>query len=448
MADRRFRRVHRAAVGVAAATAAGLAATVTLPPGPAAAAPGTPDPRFSGDGYWESGYDRVGVAGLAVHDGRVTLLGVTSEAPDQANSRLTRMLLDGSPDLEFGAGGTWEYDAVTGPGTYEHARSLTVDPSGRWVALNFVQGPFGNAYDLTRQSGTGSVSWANQTVGPAFAADLVADPAGRLVVAGDTASYDLSVVRFPESGLVGGPDPGFGSGGVTTLEVGAVSGATTVVTTGRKVLVGGFSRAGFDSAGGTGRWVLVRLRADGTPDPGFGGGDGVVAYRPPERFGGVRDVAVDDRGRIVAAGFLRACDDASCAATERPALARFRPDGRLDRGFGDGGLAVLPRPLRGPVGRFDAVGVDRRGWIVAGGDSGLNATVARFGPDGRPDRAFGTRGVFVDDPYPDAGDAFPHGHVEELVVLRGGGIVAAGYARAFGGYHSAVWRLRGGPAPR
>src|SRR4051812_41218501 len=66
-------------------------------------------------------------------------------------------------------------------------------------------------------------------------------------------------------------------------------------------------------------WTLVKLRADGSRDPAFGG-HGVVHLGDDEHFGNVDALAIDPQGRVLAA-----------AGSD---VARVRPDGTLDPSWG------------------------------------------------------------------------------------------------------------------
>lgn len=346
------------------------------------------------------------------------------------------------------------FDAITGSSSREDARAMTFDAAGRLVVLDFVQDDCGdpptlcNRYRLSRLTGTSVTSYPIQAVGPDFAEDVAVDPDGQVVVAGYDEQFRLSVARFLGTNP-GTLDTTFSGDGVRVLDVAAASGANVVAMAGRRIVLGGFSRASFSHDGQTGRWLILKLRPDGSVDPAFGGGDGLVHFRPQGMYGGIRDLALDGSGRILAAGTVRSCADQTeaCRANERPAVARFLADGTLDTSFGIDGFAVLPTWVRNRTGAFNGVAWDPRGWIVAGGVSALEGTVVRLTPRGRPDRGFAADGTFHVDPYPDAGGTFPHATMNEIVVRPTGAILAAGWSRAFGGFKSALWKLRGGAGP-
>jgi uncharacterized delta-60 repeat protein len=92
--------------------------------------------------------------------------------------------------------------------------------------------------------------------------------------------------------------------------------------------------------------TLVRLQADGEPDPGFGPG-GAVTMESVEGFDlRFEDVDVDSRGRVVVFGAATSETVLVTRAQMTPGylhpsdavVLRFLPDGRLDPGFGRDGV--------------------------------------------------------------------------------------------------------------
>lgn len=154
---------------------------------------------------------------------------------------------------------------------------------------------------------------------------------------------------------------------------------------------GGIVVAGEGDCRYTACFVLARYRPDGTLDPGFGEG-GVV--RTP--FGLVHasrafDVSIGPDGRIVAAGFVQKGGDGQDSS--HFAVARYLRDGRLDQSFSRDGLASVDFGYGNDVAY--AVAHGPRGRIVVAGQGTRNRyrteddfAFARFRPDGRLDRGF------------------------------------------------------------
>jgi uncharacterized delta-60 repeat protein len=135
---------------------------------------------------------------------------------------------------------------------------------------------------------------------------------------------------------------------------------------------------------------VLRLEADGTPNPSIGSG----GFQPLPDFE-PSSLASDRFGRILLAGKQYAT-----GAGPSPRVLRLTPTGQLDQSFGAGGVARLE------LGRgmdIRALALDRRGRILlAGGASeepnlGSSEAVSRFllmrlSSRGKLDRSFGRAG--------------------------------------------------------
>src|SRR5262245_56222753 len=113
----------------------------------------------------------------------------------------------------------------------------------------------------------------------------------------------------------------------------------------------------------------------------------------------VTAVALDDDGRLYAAGFVVQGGDA------RMAVVRVGEDGRLDSTFGTGGIASVNASVGKTAELARSVVIQSNGDVViagaaehdaaAAGDAARDTdiVVARFDEDGRIDSGFGTSGV-------------------------------------------------------
>ena len=131
---------------------------------------------------------------------------------------------------------------------------------------------------------------------------------------------------------------------------------------------GGIVVAGEGDCRYAGCFVLARYRPDGSLDPGFGEG-GIVRTR----FGLLQaarafDVSVAADGRIVAAGFVQKGGDG--LDSSHFAVARYLPDGRLDQSFSRDGRATVDFGYGNDIAY--AVAHQRRGRIVVAGQGTRN----------------------------------------------------------------------------
>jgi len=170
---------------------------------------------------------------------------------------------------------------------------------------------------------------------------------------------------------------------------------------------------------------VLRFRANGRPRKYFGD-NGRAAIPTPVgmsfRFAGM---AVDSRGRVLVAGTTEPIAVTAGATDARAGVYRFMPNGKLDKTFGEGGLAGAA------LGPLEATGLvlDSHDRPVLTGFAALTPSVcnttpvylnttivARLTAGGNPDPSFGSGGVFADsleDPH--------------LPVLTGAGKVGVAY---------------------
>jgi hypothetical protein len=228
------------------------------------------------------------------------------------------------------------------------------------------------------------------------APELVVLPDRRIVVATIPSNPapqapTLKVVRLQAGG---GLDPLFGTNGIVNIVLAAVpvdwSYATALVPLadgGLYVLVYTM-RVEPASGGGVVYYplsYLVRLRSDGTLDPGFNGGQPLTGEG---RFGEGRLILQDTGFLLVAPG------EYCCALGYGIEARRFRLDGTLDPGFGVGGVLSVPASGSESVGAMALPGgglqvFHHKPW--AHGQPARNFW-QRYRPDGSLDTAFGNAG--------------------------------------------------------
>jgi uncharacterized delta-60 repeat protein len=307
---------------------------------------GVLDPSFGGTGVVRPRFatnDDL-VQAIAVQpDGKVVAAG-SVVSPD-TNIAIARYNADGSLDPSFGQGGKVVMGFASG--SRERALALAIAGDGKLVVGGAARGP--------------------------------GLPQGNFLVA-----------RYNGDGSL---DTSFGDGGKTITDFGALGEAHAVAidSSGRVVAVGGT----FSIAGGSGSWgkafVSARYGPDGRLDTTFGGGKVSTDFGSSVYGSLATDVAIQPDGKIVSAGWVG-------VGNARATLVRHNADGALDATFGDGGKVVTEQPAEGSSlggvaldsrGRLLAAG-------MAGGAS-LEFQLARFQPSGKLDIGFGKSGMVLTD---------------------------------------------------
>lgn len=215
-------------------------------------------------------------------------------------------------------------------------------------------------------------------------------------------------------------DTGFGRRGLLTLRDFA---ADDAVALGSGVLLDGYRRRGNDLLA-----PAVRLL------DGRGHGPTLDLPGPASLFT-VAAASQHRRGAVLARE----------SSGLRASLLRLRPDGSVDTGFGDAGIATLP--ALGSAEYLRDVAVDRQGRVLAVHNDARGPVVFRLTPAGEPDRGFGLDGR-VQLPVGRFG-----GTGRALAIDARGAILVAGAANTgplrnefredFQPQVARVWRLKG-----
>ena len=196
------------------------------------------------------------------------------------------------------------------------------------------------------------------------------------------------VARYDSSG---GLDSGFAGDGKQTIhDSQPISGDAVVVQPDGKIVIAGQSAGDF---------LLMRLKADGTPDSTFSGDGQLTTDMGPNA--GATALVLQPDGDLVAVGIAeRSQDDTDFA------LARYTAEGVLDPGFsGDG--KQLTDFGGNDIDRAFSAAIEPDGKLVAAGASGPGGTaqamaVARYLPDGSLDPSFDADGK-ASVKFPDEG---------------------------------------------
>lgn len=350
------------------------------------------------------------------HRGRLVITGTT----ESENILVRRFHRNGASDLSFDGNGKVETSLgrATGEAVMPASGGDILVAGGTYAGLALVRyRSDGSRVQSFGHNGHVVVPGGIEGAG-ALAMDT--DPSGHIFSGGYKIdrkhNWTAMVLKYRPDGSL---DPGFGDQGIVEIRARR---RLPAAFSGLKVLSDGRILAGGDVGGSL---LLVRLLPSGKLDRGFGGGDGIVLVDAD----GARNCACSfatsltlaPSGEPLLAGFTEG------ARQETALLARFTPDGRLDRRFGRHGIV---RTRRGSRLVFNDSTVQRDGRITAVGFFNLRRTgaghvaVLRFLPNGMLDRSFASGGFF-------------HRHLgresaaSAAITLPDGRVVVAGRA-AFG----------------
>jgi uncharacterized delta-60 repeat protein len=368
-------------------------------------AAGALDPGFGEGGIlreFEPHHSRAGVRALAIGArGRVLVAGgtyadVAGFAPPNV---LFRYLPDGELDRGFGDGSGYvrvpsEAPAMVigvGGGAYVLSGS-----NGPTITKVTAQGRFDRSFG---EEGTARPSLGRKIRRQgrvhrlrmrALAMRVL--PSGGLLVAGAAVGGSDRRIFAARLHADGGLDSSFGRGGLALLGFGPGRPCTPTEVAFQRdggIVFAGYLRGRPSEEHGE-DFALVRMRADGTRDRGFGRG-GVAVMRPARRSF-ASSLAIEGNGRILAAG-----KTLGKAGRTRELLFRFTRQGRIDRSFGRRGMVStrLPQAAGGRAGQPRQLLLQRDRILVLRDAEERQLVV--YSRDGGHRRAFAVAGGAADD---------------------------------------------------
>ncbi len=356
---------------------------------------GSPDASFSGDGVatldtsGSGAFDRASAVAID------TLNQVVVAGSGPEDSVIALFTEAGAPDPGFGGGdGIFEQDF--GSGSEDLLTDVALDPTGRPVAAGSVGNAGSRNFLVVRLNNAGAADTGfgggdgfedvnvNSVASNDFARGLALDSQGRIVLAGSTelagGDSNFAAVRFTKDGLL---DTAYGNpvtpGRMITL-MASQNGSEdddraedVVAVAGDKVVLAGTA----EQAGLGHEFALLRLDANGNPDPSFSGdGKAYVSFgsNEDESVGGI---TADDDKKLVVAGASRAPG----GADRQFALARLTAKGALDKNFSGDGITTTDLGTGDDTANAVAIDPITKRIVAAGDeDSGAdpNLAVARY----------------------------------------------------------------------
>jgi uncharacterized delta-60 repeat protein len=411
---------------------------ITVGAGGAQAAGGALDPSFGRAGIvlTDINGDFGHADALAVQaDGRIVAAGAVY-ADDNFDFAVVRYTRTGMLDTSFGRGGVVMSDFAAR--SNEEAEAIAVQRDGKILVVGTrrardTEGDF--ALARYTRAGAPDVSFGRggkvltdirgRSYDRAAAVAVQAD--GRIVVAGSSSAGgrgEVAIVRYTSGGRL---DPSFGRSGKVLSSFGGKrdDGASDVaLQQDGRIVAAGWSG---DPGQGRKRIALIRYLTSGELDGSFGTGGKVLTSFSDQSDDGANALAVQKNGKIVVAGWSNGDFDSGWSG-EGFALVRYTRGGKLDATFGTGGKVLI---VPGTASVAQAVVVQRDGKIVAVGDNGKRAhpsrdfVLVRYTTSGDPDASFGRGGKVLTDLGGGSSDG-----AAAVALQRDGRILAAGSSSA------------------
>ena len=368
----------------------GLSSTVT------AASPGALDPSFGAGGKVITGITgNTTTDNIAVQpDGKIILVSSTIlNGTGQRNFYIARFNPNGALDASFGVDGI----VITHFSQNEEAVDVAVQTDGRIVVVgnSSPSAAGGNSSCAVARylpdgaldasfDGDGKTIIAVPGSASTQASAVALQTDGRIVVAGyvsgGAGGFDFLVFRLTAAGA---PDTTFSGDGFAVNNFGGIDVfRDVVVQTDGKIVA-----AGNSDVSGSQDLALARYDQSGTLDNSFDS-DGIVFTDFNSTLEAANSIALDQNGRIVAAGFTYNFATQSFNST----AARYNPNGSLDTTFdADGKLTLDIAP--GSDDKADFAIIEAGGKIIIAGEAAGDLTVLRLNSGGSLDADFGVGGI-------------------------------------------------------
>ncbi len=327
-------------------------------------------------------------------DGKIVVAGSTITPQQGTDFAVVRYQRDGTLDTDFNASGKVTTAISTGT---DEAYAVAVQSDGKILVAGttnegttvqrFVVVRYNPNGSLDTGFGTGGKVTTSFGSGPDRAYAMVVQPDGKIVVGGEAtvaaSGLDFALARYNSDGSL---DTGFGTGGKVTTQVQGSTGRDAIYALALQT-VGGETR--IVAAGGEGDFRVARFTAAGAVDTSFGT-NGKVAGVFGGTIGAAYALALTQTGRIVVAGYT----------ANDFALARVDEAGVMDSSFGTAGKVVTRlntsnTDLASSVALQQDGKIVAAGWVNAGATSAADFAVVRYDSVGVLDNTFGTGGIAI-----------------------------------------------------
>lgn len=396
---------------------------------------GSLDSSFDGDGKVTTELGNTSERGYKIAfqpDGKIVVAG-DGYSDGFLDITISRFNANGTIDQSFGTGGFVAYHF---PEASSWASAVKIQTDGKIViAANLMETQrynvlrFNSNGDLDLSFGTGGV--ASVQVGTFdIVYDLELLPDGKIVAAGSSSSQTSSnsLIRLNSDGTL---DTTFGTMGKVLVPDSDVSNVIHDITVSSDGKI--YAAAGSDSLTSTGnaQFTVIRLTSQGVPDTTFGSGG--IVHTPFTSQGNAWSIELQGDGKAVVAGM----------GWQAVVLARYLSNGALDMSFdADGKVITQLEPGYFHILRQIAIQQNGKivgvgNLPVSDRFPDTDAAVFRYNSDGSPDSSFGVGGKLVTS-LSDMPDWF-----SSILITPSGKLVAAGASSNGRNYDFTLARFTG-----
>jgi uncharacterized delta-60 repeat protein len=373
----------------------------------------------------------VGITMLIQPDGKIVFSGVY-ESDGAYHGIVLRRNSDGSADNSFDFDGIRTDEFIAGAECYFFDIALQAD--NKIVAAGYIQvgttqnilvARYNTDGSLDNTFGTGGFISSNISGGDEFVNTVEVQSNGKIVLGGSTfwggaTGDNLLFVRLNANGSL---DNTFNSTGLLVTDMAGDSDfiLCSALQADGKMLFGGYTYVDFTNDED---FLLVRLNDDGTFDTSFGS-TGIVLTPIGSSYDEIWDLALQDDGKIVAAGYATK----EIGVDEHYldfALARFNANGTLDNSFDLDGIVVTHFGTSSDVSE-DLSGtlvIDSEGKIIVAGSittGGIeDFAMIRYNTNGSIDLTFDSDGFYTEDMGSD------HDAIFQMELQQDGKVIALG----------------------
>jgi uncharacterized delta-60 repeat protein len=349
-----------------------------------------------------------------------TLIAGSGAGPGSQDMAVMRLNFNGSLDFSFSNNGIKLIDAA---GAADEVKAIDVDTQGRIILAGFCNVGGTNRACLSRlhKNGATDLSFGVNGVvvqvlgsGVSTYEDVVALPNGKILAAGSAIGASLQSFALSRYLPNGNLDPTFTAGGTVFTDFAGnndIANSIAIQADGKIIL------AGKARVSGTDNFALARYNINGTLDLSFGT-NGRVTTLVGNNFNEIREVIIEDNGKIFAVGTAKMGINAQDFA-----VARFLPNGALDLTFGPTGKNIIETNNTDSIAH--SVFKQKDGNYIIAGSNDINASdfiTIRIQQNGFGDPNFGPSGIKLTS-------INNHAEIHAIDFRPDGRIVTAGFGQ-------------------